>query len=249
MTATTTDGREARTPSPHCDGCRAGSCRVHGAMDPRPPLLAVDAHGYVWRVYRDGWSMAPQNPDNNPVPQPVTYYYALAPTEQVVPQGQGDQIRSLLDMARIRAESAPLNVGLDPAAWPHIHRHYTDADTCSHGEELPLSWLELGFEAENAQQLLDFAGIPDGLPQGHGDVDWRVAALVLAHHRATAVLANIASAHQQGTGPVGMVDGFCVECTWAWPCPTYLWASGERDPLSPWNPADDDATATGGDER
>lgn len=36
--------------------------------------LAVDAEGYVWRVYGDHWSMARTNPDNSPVPQPVTYY-------------------------------------------------------------------------------------------------------------------------------------------------------------------------------
>jgi YD repeat-containing protein len=40
-----------------------------------PPRLAVDAKGYVWRVYDDGhWSMAPSNPDNSPVPEPITYY-------------------------------------------------------------------------------------------------------------------------------------------------------------------------------
>lgn len=40
-----------------------------------PPRLAVDGRGFVWRVYNDGhWSMAPSNPDNNPVPEPVTYY-------------------------------------------------------------------------------------------------------------------------------------------------------------------------------
>jgi uncharacterized small protein (DUF1192 family) len=41
-------------------------------------LLAVDARGYVWRVYEEHWSMAPSNPDNEPIPQPVTYY---APVE------------------------------------------------------------------------------------------------------------------------------------------------------------------------
>lgn len=39
-----------------------------------PPLLAVDADGYCWRVFEDGWSMAPNNPDNEPIPQPVTFY-------------------------------------------------------------------------------------------------------------------------------------------------------------------------------
>lgn len=39
-----------------------------------PPRLAVDADGYVWRVYGDHWSMARTNPDNSRVPHPVTYY-------------------------------------------------------------------------------------------------------------------------------------------------------------------------------
>ena len=37
--------------------------------------LAVDAKGYCWRVFDDGtWSMCATNPDNEPVPQPVTFY-------------------------------------------------------------------------------------------------------------------------------------------------------------------------------
>ena len=44
-------------------------------MSNTPPRLAVDANGFVWRVYDDGaWSMAPVNPDNSPVPEPVTFY-------------------------------------------------------------------------------------------------------------------------------------------------------------------------------
>ena len=47
-------------------------------LDAHPPLLAVDAHGYVWRVYENEngelWSMAPANADNSPIPHPVTYY-------------------------------------------------------------------------------------------------------------------------------------------------------------------------------
>lgn len=46
-----------------------------------PHRIAVDAKGYVWRAYRDPfyddqlyWSMAPVNPDNSPVPHPVTFY-------------------------------------------------------------------------------------------------------------------------------------------------------------------------------
>lgn len=37
--------------------------------------IAVDADGYCWRVFDDGtWSMCPTNPDNSPVPTPVTFF-------------------------------------------------------------------------------------------------------------------------------------------------------------------------------
>lgn len=41
-----------------------------------PDRLAVDANGFVWRVWDDEphWSMAPTNPDNEPIPQPVTWF-------------------------------------------------------------------------------------------------------------------------------------------------------------------------------
>lgn len=43
-------------------------------MNDLPERLAIDANGFGWRVYADHWSMVPTNPDNSPVPQPVTYY-------------------------------------------------------------------------------------------------------------------------------------------------------------------------------
>lgn len=56
---------------------------VDGQRPDVPPMLAVDAAGYVWRVYPDHWSMAPSNPDNEPVPGPVTYYAPTdAPTDE-----------------------------------------------------------------------------------------------------------------------------------------------------------------------
>lgn len=52
-----------------------------------PPLLAVDAKGFVWRCYDEHWSMAPSNPDNSPVPEPITYY---APIPAAMPEGLPD---------------------------------------------------------------------------------------------------------------------------------------------------------------
>lgn len=49
-----------------------------------PVRLAVDANGYVWRIFADGtWSMAPNNPDNEPVPEPITFYDAAPPDNHV----------------------------------------------------------------------------------------------------------------------------------------------------------------------
>jgi hypothetical protein len=38
----------------------------------------------------------------------------------------------------------------------------------------------------------------------------------------------------------GMTSGDCVECGEPWPCPTYAWATEDRDPLATWDPADDE---------
>jgi hypothetical protein len=52
---------------------------VTGPRPVGPPRLAVDAEGYVWRVYPDGtWSMAPVDPGNRMVPRPVTFYVPAA---------------------------------------------------------------------------------------------------------------------------------------------------------------------------
>lgn len=51
-----------------------------------PPRLAVDANGYVWRVHGDHWSMARTNPDNSPVPHPVTYYVPIQEASEVSAQ-------------------------------------------------------------------------------------------------------------------------------------------------------------------
>jgi hypothetical protein len=62
-----------------------------------PHLLAVDANGYVWRAYlNEGyWSMAPVNPDNSPIPEPITYY---------APVGTGTRAECEAAAAAIRGE-------------------------------------------------------------------------------------------------------------------------------------------------
>lgn len=53
-------------------------------------------------------------------------------------------------------------------------------------------------------------------------------------------LARIAEAHSKDVGPGGLTSGDCTECGHAWPCPTYTWATTDRDPLATWDPADDE---------
>jgi hypothetical protein len=53
-------------------------------------------------------------------------------------------------------------------------------------------------------------------------------------------LARIAEAHSEHLGDGGFTFGDCNECGHVWPCPTYAWATAERDPLATWDPADDE---------
>ncbi|MFK0182345.1 hypothetical protein ACIQVR_41045 [Streptomyces xanthochromogenes] len=52
-------------------------------------------------------------------------------------------------------------------------------------------------------------------------------------------LARIAAAHSKHEGEGGLTSGDCGECGCTWPCPTYVWATSDRDPLATWDPADD----------
>lgn len=53
-------------------------------------------------------------------------------------------------------------------------------------------------------------------------------------------LARIAESHRPLTGIAGFVDGDCRECGWRHPCPTYVWATTDRDVLATWDPRDDE---------
>lgn len=53
-------------------------------------------------------------------------------------------------------------------------------------------------------------------------------------------LGRIAHAHVKEILDGGTTSGCCAECGHAWPCPTYVWATVERDPLAAWDPADDE---------
>lgn len=50
-----------------------------------PDRIAVDAQGFGWRVwdYVDHWSMVPTNPDNEPIPEPLTWFVRLPDPEFV----------------------------------------------------------------------------------------------------------------------------------------------------------------------
>lgn len=56
-------------------------------------------------------------------------------------------------------------------------------------------------------------------------------------------LARIAEGHSKNLTAGGMTSGDCDECGWSWPCPTYVWATTDREYSSVWNPADDELVA------
>jgi hypothetical protein len=70
----------------------------------------------------------------------------------------------------------------------------------------------------------------------------QVNAACAARHR-------IAEAHHKHVDAHGGTYGECNECGNAWPCPTYVWATTDRDPLSTWDPADDVAAVPGDGEQ
>lgn len=53
-------------------------------------------------------------------------------------------------------------------------------------------------------------------------------------------LARIAEAHHKHVDEHGGTYGLCNECDQMHPCPTYVWATTERDTLNCWDPNDDD---------
>lgn len=67
--------------------------------------------------------------------------------------------------------------------------------------------------------------------------------LVQQVNAACAARQRIAEAHHKHVDAHGGTYGECNECSNAWPCPTYVWATTERDPLATWDPADDAAPA------
>ncbi|MFG1683545.1 hypothetical protein ACGFNP_25475 [Nonomuraea sp. NPDC049269] len=54
-------------------------------------------------------------------------------------------------------------------------------------------------------------------------------------------LGRIADAHAKDDGGAGTTSGMCQECGWAHPCPTFVWATTERDANATWDPRDDEA--------
>jgi hypothetical protein len=60
--------------------------------------------------------------------------------------------------------------------------------------------------------------------------------------KAAARLGRIAQAHSKHVSAGGVTDGLCNECELPHPCPTYVWATTDRDPLATWDPADGTTT-------
>lgn len=73
--------------------------------------------------------------------------------------------------------------------------------------------------------------------------------LVQQVNAACAARQRIADAHHKHVDGHGGTWGECNECGNGWPCPTYVWATTDRDPLATWDPADDVAAVPGDGEQ
>lgn len=98
--------------------------------------------------------------------------------------------------------------------------------------------IEVAVEAKVAHHLLDMIEGPAPSMYGHLDTRvWRVYKRGVVQR-----LDRIAEAHHKQVDESGGTYGDCNECGWSWPCPTYAWATTERDrALDPWDPSDDEA--------
>jgi hypothetical protein len=62
-----------------------------------------------------------------------------------------------------------------------------------------------------------------------------VTGAIVQHDNLRPVLAKIAEAHHKTVYMNGLTDGYCHECGWAFPCPTYRWATEHHDPSESWD--------------
>jgi hypothetical protein len=58
-------------------------------------------------------------------------------------------------------------------------------------------------------------------------------------------LSTIADAHRKEILGGGLTSGECVECGHSHPCPTFVWATTERDLNACWDPRDDEDEESG----
>lgn len=65
--------------------------------------------------------------------------------------------------------------------------------------------------------------------------------LVQKSKAAKTARARIAEAHSKHVGEGGLTSGDCNECSWHWPCPTYAWATTDRESYACWDPSDDES--------
>ena len=85
-----------------------------------------------------------------------------------------------------------------------------------------------------AQELQDFKCPQHGLIR-EAQVEVQARSTPLAR------LGRIAEAHFKCVDPHGGTHGLCHECNWNWPCPTYVWATTDRDAvIACWDPSDDE---------
>jgi len=114
----------------------------------------------------------------------------------------------------------------------------------------------LGYDSKQKVILRDMMGGGTAVEPG----DWivmlsRTAFVVMRLHESASLfalmpetrlstaeerLSRIAQAHSKNELAGGGTTGDCDECGYHWPCPTYVWATSDRDPLATWDPKDDE---------
>lgn len=85
--------------------------------------IAVDAKGYWWRVFPDGWlSMVPTKPDGCPIPHPLTFY---------VPEEALSQLREALESDDVKAQLIEVATNQIPQSSIVLRTRYERKDVAA----------------------------------------------------------------------------------------------------------------------
>jgi hypothetical protein len=136
-----------------------------------PDRIAIDGNGFGWRVWDDSemWSMVPQNPDNSPIPLPVTWFVRVE-DDPPGPEGGDTEAQNCdsdvcaiceeiycpgCELANVEKVMVPiLRTWFAYDCAPHEVGHYAD------NAAVDLSWA-----LQDAGLLASLAATPEGLSE------------------------------------------------------------------------------------